>query len=93
MQLELQPPPPHLAACLWARRGHTHGLVLAVPEPLPVGLSRWLRQHGWELRGYARDRGQAAVLLAGGDNAGELLSWVPAPRTQGSNTAGNLLPW
>ena len=85
--------PEQLHACPWARRPrHSAGAVLAVPMPLPLGLAPWLRSQGWELKAFAIDRGQAAAWLVGG-NAEELLAWMPSPRNEGSQTAGNLLPW
>ncbi|MEO0487956.1 MAG: hypothetical protein AAFZ49_00180 [Cyanobacteria bacterium J06659_2] len=91
MQLLLKPAP--LNDCPWARRPHAGpGVVLAVPKPLPLGLAPWLRSQGWVLLSFAEDRGQAAALLAGGDEAA-LLSWLPQPPSHGSNTPGNLLPW
>ncbi|NEP15438.1 MAG: hypothetical protein F6J97_00875 [Leptolyngbya sp. SIO4C1] len=92
-QLELNPKPDILNACAWARLPHRGaGIVLAVPKPLPLGLAPWLRSQGWQLAGYAEDRGQAAVWLIGGVEA-DLLGWLPRPRSEGSRTAGNLLPW
>ena len=91
MQLALKPTP--LSACPWVRHPYAGpGVVLAVPKPLPLGLAPWLRERRWRLKGYAEDRGQAAVWLVGG-NPNELLSWLPHPPTAGSNTPGNLLPW
>ena len=91
MQLSLRPEP--LNICPWARRPkYGAGVVLAVPVPLSLGLAPWLREHGWEMKAFAIDRGQAAAWLVGG-NAEELLAWMPEPQSQGSQTAGNLLPW
>ncbi|MBE9070565.1 hypothetical protein IQ260_28385 [Leptolyngbya cf. ectocarpi LEGE 11479] len=94
-QLELKPKPDILNACPWARPhrdGLACGVVLAVPLRLPYGLAPWLRAQGWRSKAVAADRGQYAVLLAGGC-AVELLSWVPRPESHGSLTAGNYLPW
>jgi hypothetical protein len=44
------------------------------------------------MQAFAINRGQAAVWLVGGNDA-ELLGWMPGPRSQGSRTPGNLLPW
>lgn len=94
-QLSLTTKPDCLSRCPWARahkqnvRGYA---VLAVPRVLPLGLADWLRANGWRLEGYAKDRGQGAVLLRGGD-ARALLGWMRSPVSHGSNTAGNLLPW
>jgi len=90
MQLELAPN--CLLACPWARAAAGGGVVLAVPEPLPDGLAAYLLGAGWQLAGYAKDGGQAAVKLVGGD-AAALLGQVPQPASQGSRTAGNYLPW
>jgi len=85
--------PEMLQACPWARPARDRtGVVLAVPLPLPLGLAPWLKAQGWELAGYAEDRGQAAVKLTGGATA-DILGWLPQPTHAGSRTAGNLLPW
>lgn len=94
-QLSLLAGSERLSACPWARR-HKQNVrgyvVLAVPERLPVGLADWLRAEGWQLEGYASDRGQGAVLLRGGDVAA-LLRMMRGPASHGSYTAGNYLPW
>ena len=94
-QLKLKPKPDVLNACPWARPhrdGIVHGVVLAVPAPLPYGLAPWLRAQGWRSKAVATDRGQYAALLIGGC-AVELLGWLPRPESHGSYTAGNYLPW
>lgn len=90
-QLSLKPE--LLNACPWARSPHYgHGVVLAVPVPLPLGLAPWLLAQGWQFKALACDRNQTAVWLVGG-NPESLLCWLPAPPNHGSNTPGNLLPW
>ena len=93
MQQQLSLKPEILNACPWARPPSAgEGVVLAVCEPPPHGLASWLRSRGWRLREYAKDRGQAAVWLVGG-NPNELLLWLPPPPSQGSRTPGNYLPF
>lgn len=90
---KLKPKPEKLKACPWARPPRSgKGVVLAIREPLPYGLAPWLRSQGWQLKEYAKDRGQAAVWLVGG-NANELLDCLPSPPSQGSRTPGNYLPF
>lgn len=90
-QLSLQPDP--LKVCPWAREAWgKHGTVLAVPDDPPLELLQWLGKTSWRLRDMAKDRGQAALLLAG-DNPETLTLWLPPPPSHGSNTPGNLLPW
>lgn len=90
-QLELKPEA--LNDCQWARPSSAgEGIVLAVREPMTHGLAPWLHSRGWRLREYAKDRGQAAAWMVGG-NAQELLLWLPPPPSQGSRTPGNYLPF
>ncbi|MEM9814971.1 MAG: hypothetical protein AAF827_00955 [Cyanobacteria bacterium P01_D01_bin.6] len=90
-QLELKSE--ELNDCPWARPSSAgEGVVLALPQPLTPGLAPWLRSRGWRLREYAKDRGQAAAWMVGG-NTKELLMWLPPPPSQGSRTPGNYLPF
>ncbi|EKU98481.1 hypothetical protein SPB21_02530 [Leptothoe sp. ISB3NOV94-8A] len=86
--------PQQLNCCPWARPhrdGASLGIVLAVPCPLPYGLKPWLDSQGYSVVAIAEDRGQWAALLTG--DVGNLLLWLDRPQSQGSETAGNLLPW
>ena len=87
--------PKNLYRCPWARpaRHWPRGVVLALPATGPtLGIAPWLREQGWRLVDSAEDRGQQALLLAGG-SPDTLLSVLPKPPSHGSNTPGNLLPW
>jgi hypothetical protein len=81
-------------AALWARRSHGGaGVVVALPVPLPLGVADEIRGAGLTAKEFFPMAGCIAVFLEGSPGAmARLLNAVPLPKSQGSRTAGNLLP-
>ena len=94
MQLSLVSLAPLFPAGSWALPSHVKGCVVVfVPHVVFEGLGAALLAAGCSLRGSHALPGGVALLLAGSPLVvGELLS-LPRPRSRGSRSISNQLPW
>lgn len=94
-QLDLFAWPKLRESARWASRSGRFSVVVLVSlAPHPFGLGEELRAGGFSLMGKQFYRGGLALRLRGSESAiASVLSTIPGPRSQGSNTEGNDLLW
>lgn len=83
------------SAAKWARRSHSGGgLVVLFPIYLPYGVAIEMIQAGLKLE-TSQDYGRGRACKFSGDpeTIDKVLSLIPKPKSRGSRTSGNTLPW